>query len=70
MRSHLNWLNRSGIKFLSDKFKDKLDKKLTKAQNKGFEMANKMHRYAINGCVIFIGYEIYQFLKEYNNYFL
>lgn len=30
MRSHLNWLNRSGIKFFSDKFKDKLDKKLTK----------------------------------------
>lgn len=56
--------------FFSDKTKDKIDKKVTKIENKGFNMANKMHKYAIRGCLIFIGYELYQFLKEYNNFFL
>ena len=56
--------------FFSDKTKDKIDKKVTKIENKGFNFANKMHRYAISGCLIFIGYELFQFLKEYNNFFL
>lgn len=29
-----------------------------------------MHRNAINACAIFIGYLIYAFLREYNNFFL
>lgn len=33
-------------------------------------MANRMHRYAVNGLVLFIGYELFQFLKEYNSFFL
>lgn len=58
------------MKFFSDKTKQKLDKKVTNIENKGFNLANRMHRYAINGLLIFIGYELFQFLKEYNNFFL
>lgn len=59
-----------GSTLFSEQTKDNLDKKLTKLETKGFNFSNKLHRYAINGCLIFIGYEIFQFLKEYNNFFL
>lgn len=55
---------------MKDETKKKLDEKLTNIENKGFRFANKMHRYAINGCLIFAGYQIYVFLREYNNFFL
>jgi hypothetical protein len=29
-----------------------------------------MHRYAINGCLIFVGYQFYAFLRDYNDFFL
>ena len=58
------------MKFFSDKTKDKIDQKVTKIENKGFNFANKMHRYAINACGIFIAYQLYSFLREYNNFFL
>ena len=29
-----------------------------------------MHRYAINGCLLFVGYQVYVFLREYNDFFL
>ena len=52
-----------GASMFSEQTKEKMDKKFTKLETKGFHFANKMHRYAINGCLIFIGYEIFQFLK-------
>lgn len=55
---------------LSDKTKQKIDEKVTKIENKGFRAANRMHRYAINGCLLFIGYQLYVFLREYNDFFL
>ena len=48
----------------------KYDKKITKWEEKGFRGANKLHRYAINGCLLYIAYQLYDFLYEYNNYFL
>ncbi len=32
--------------------------------------ANKLHKYAINGCLIFIGYQLFAFLRDYNDFFL
>jgi hypothetical protein len=58
------------MKFFGDKTKAKLDEKLTKVEAKGFNFANKMHKYAINGALLFIGYQIFVFLREYNNFFL
>lgn len=56
---------------MDDKNKNsKLNEKLTKIENKGFNWANKLHRGAINGCLIFIGYQVYVFLREYNDFFL
>lgn len=54
----------------SDKTKESIDKKVTKIEQKGFRAANRIHRYAINGCLIFIGYQLYAFLREYNDFFL
>lgn len=54
----------------NEKMKAKFDQKMTKMENKGFNFANKMHRYAINTCLLFIGYQLYAFLREYNNFFL
>lgn len=56
--------------WFSDKTKTKVDKKLTKIETRGFNWANRMHKYAINACGIFIAYQLYSFLKEYNNFFL
>lgn len=47
-----------------------MDKKFTKIENKGFLAANKLHKYAINGCLIFVGYQIFAFLRDYNDFFL
>ncbi len=52
-----------GASMFSEQTKDKLDKKFSRVEQKGFHFANRMHRYAINGCLIFICYEIFQFLK-------
>ena len=40
----------------------KYDKKITKWEEKGFRGANRLHRYAINGCLLYIGYQLYDFL--------
>ena len=48
----------------------KFDSKLTKWQDKGFHAANRLHKLSINVCLIFITYQIYQFLKDYNDFFL
>lgn len=58
------------MKFLDDKKKQKIDENLTKIEKKGFNLANKVHKGAVNVCLLFIGYQVYSLLKEYNNYFL
>ena len=48
----------------------KFDQKMTKWQDKGFHAANRLHKFSINVCLAFIGYQIYSFLKDYNDFFL
>ena len=55
---------------MDDKNKNSKPDRFTKIENKGFNFANKMHKFAINGCLIFIGYQLYVFLREYNDFFL
>jgi hypothetical protein len=55
---------------LSEQTKAKIDKKVAKIETKGFMAANKLHKYAINGCLIFIGYQLFAFLRDYNDFFL
>ena len=44
----------------------KYDKKMTVWEQKGFHMANRMHRYAVNGLLLYMGYLVYDFLSSYN----
>jgi hypothetical protein len=55
---------------LSEQTKMKLDQKVTKIETKGFMAANRIHKYAINGCLLFIGYQLFAFLRDYNDFFL
>lgn len=48
----------------------KFDERLTKWEHKGFRVANRLHKYAVNGCLLFIAYQFYTFMKSYNDYFL
>ena len=57
-------------KVFKDRMYDKFDKKMTIWENKGFKTANRMHRYAVNGLLIFVGYQIVDFLRSYNDLFL
>lgn len=52
------------------KNKDKFDTKMNKYETKGFNFANKMHKYALNGIFLFIAYQLFQFFKSYNDFFL
>ena len=56
--------------FFSDNTKDKIDKKFTNIQTKGFHFANKAHKYGVNVCLMFIAYQMYAFLRDYNDFFL
>ena len=49
---------------------DKFDKKMTVWENKGFNWANRMHRYAVNGLLLYMGYLIFDFLVSYNSLLL
>lgn len=49
---------------------DKMDKKMTIWENKGFHVANRMHRYAVNGILFYMGYLVYDFLVSYNDLLL
>lgn len=51
------------MKFLPESFKNSWDKFLTRAENRGFKVVNKMHKYAINACLLFIAYQCFAFLR-------
>ena len=55
---------------LSEQARQKINQKVTKIETKGFLAANKIHKYGINGCLIFIGYQLFAFLRDYNDFFL
>lgn len=43
---------------------------LDSAEKVGFRAANKLHVFGVNACLLFIGYQTYSFLKNYNDFFL
>lgn len=53
-----------------ENLKKRLDVGLTKWEKKGFQGANRLHKYAVNGLLLFIAYNFYQFLSSYNEQFL
>jgi hypothetical protein len=55
---------------LSERAKVNIDKKMAKIETKGFMATNKLHKYAINGCLIFMGFQLFAFLRDYNDFFL
>ena len=57
-------------KTFKERLMTKWDKKLTNWENKGFHTANRMHRYAVNGILIYMGYLVYDFLASYNDLLL
>ena len=46
------------------------DKVLLKVEKKSFDAANKAHKLAINGILLFLGYGLYGCLRDYNLFFL
>jgi hypothetical protein len=58
------------MKLFSDKTKGKMESRLTRMENRGFNWANKFHKLTISICLAFVGYQIFVFLREYNSFFL
>jgi len=48
----------------------RFDKKMTVWENKGFRGANRLHKYAVNGLLLYIGYQLFEFLRTYNDLLL
>lgn len=57
-------------RLFKQRFYDKFDKKMTVWENKGFGWANRMHKYAVNGLLLYMGYLIFDFLSSYNDLLL
>ncbi len=51
-------------------FWTKLDKILTKVEDKGFRAANRVHQYAVNGLIIGFLYGTYTLFRDYNDFFI
>ncbi len=43
---------------------------LGKAEQKGFRAANNLHKLAINCILLYIGYNVFTFFRDYNDFFL
>lgn len=48
--------------------KERMDKWFTKLELVGVKTANKLHRGFINLIMLFIGWNVYIFVRNYNNY--
>lgn len=59
-----------GWRSFKERMYNKFDNKMTIWENKGFRMANRMHRYAVNGLLLYIGYLMYDILSSYNDLLL
>jgi hypothetical protein len=53
-----------------EQFYQKFDQRMTRWEQKGFKVANRLHRYAVNGILIYLGYQIFDILRTYNDLFL
>ena len=49
---------------------DKINRVLSRAEDKGFKFANKAHFIAINTILVMIGYNFVTFFVDYNEFFL
>ena len=49
-------------------FKERFNAWFTKMELLGVKTANKIHRYFINCILLFIGYNLYSFARNYNSY--
>jgi len=58
------------FKNFKERMYKRLDQKMTVWENKGFRVANRVHRYAVNCILIYLGYQIFDFLRSYNDLFL
>jgi hypothetical protein len=43
---------------------------MTVWENKGFRAANRFHKYAVNGLLLYMGYQLFEFLRTYNDLLL
>jgi hypothetical protein len=59
-----------GFKEWKERFLVRMDQRMTRWENSGFRVANRMHRYAVNGIVLYLCYQIFDFLRSYNDLFL
>jgi len=50
-------------------FWNKADKLFTKVEKKGFDVANTLHRWTINGILLFCCYTVYGIGRDYNEQF-
>jgi hypothetical protein len=57
-------------KTFKERIYTKFDKKMSVWENKGYHFTNRLHRYAINGLFLYMGYLIYDFLSSYNDLLL
>jgi len=48
---------------------DKIDRWLSSAEKKGFQLANKLHVYTINVILIGLAYGTYTIFRDYNEFF-
>lgn len=53
---------------MSKDFKDRFNTWFTKMELLGVKAANKAHRYFINGILLFMAWNVYTFIVNYNNY--
>lgn len=51
-------------------FWKKLDGWLTRAEKKGFKVANKAHIYVVNGLLLVFAYNVATMFRDYNEFFL
>jgi hypothetical protein len=51
-------------------FFKKLNNFVNSVEKKGFKAANTAHRWAVNGILLFIAYEVYSLLRDYNDGFM
>jgi hypothetical protein len=55
---------------LKERMWEKFDRRLTQWEYRGFRGANRLHRYAVNGILLYMGYLVYDFLVSYNDLLL
>lgn len=58
------------FKSFKERFYQRMDTRMTTWETKGFKFANRLHKYAVNGIIIFLCYQVFDILRSYNDLFL